>query len=461
MELDLFQFIDEAMKIYDLRKKNFDFAETVLRDYFEDLRTRSDSEIVAVHSRVKSRDSMREKLLRNKFYLSCKDPLEAITTLSDLVGITLECRFIRNEVDIYRLITREFSEPNEDGYALSLSNPDIVLNIGMPQPQLQRNGYTIYRIDGRYRFGDSYIGFELQIKSLVHRFWSEIEHEVVYKNQEMVRNERFMKNMLSSIHDSLDVVDHQLDTVYSEMLMESREAEIGMDQRTFKSMVSSSLNELFIKKMRESVGFSTSFKNDSEILAQYIYITYFLYSNDPQVRMVEFLEGLSALSNRKIDFRSKLTYSPSIRPGNEFVRILTQYFLSVMNVDFEWHAFFTILSSFESGNVYEDVIKFASVIHNLLIQKQWYAERFSYWSKEDAARARHFFETAFAEGLAATNSIHIIHEKYILLLMNWFWALISRTEEKYGSYAELERDLETIRNSMRRDITAIIRRHVS
>ena len=45
--------------------------------------------------------------------------------------------------------------------------------------------------------------------------------------------------------------------------------------------------------------------------------------------------------------------------------------------------------------------------------------------------------------------------------MNWFWALISRTEEKYGSYAELERDLETIRNSMRRDITAIIRRHVS
>ncbi|MBO7703084.1 MAG: hypothetical protein J6S26_01465 [Solobacterium sp.] len=458
MELDLFAFIEEAMNIYDLRKTSFEYAENVLCAYFEDLQEHSDSEIVSVHSRVKSRDSLREKLLRNKFYLTCNDPMEAITSLSDLVGVTLECRFIRNELELYKNLKREFSEPNEDGFAICLNNADILLNLGMPQPQVQRNGFAIYRLDGKYRFNDIYIGFELQIKSLVHRFWSEIEHEVVYKNQEMVRNDTFMKKMLSSIRDSLDVVDHQLESVYTEMLMESREAEIGMDERTFKAMVSSSLNELFIRKMRESVGFSTSFKHDSEILAQYVFITYFLYGSNPEAKMVEFLEGLNQLSETEIDFRMKLEYTPTIVPGNSFVKILSEYFLSVMNVDFQWHAFFTILSAMESGNVYEDIVKFTAVIHRLLIQQSWYEERFAYWPKEDAIRARQFFETAFADAMVKTNSIHMIHETYILGLMNWFWALIGRAEELYDDYAHIEENRDRIISVMNRDVANIIRR---
>ena len=58
---------------------------------------------------------------------------------------------------------------------------DLCLNLAMPQPQLQRNGFTIYRIDGYYLFNGRKVNFELQIKSMVHSFWSEIEHQVVYK----------------------------------------------------------------------------------------------------------------------------------------------------------------------------------------------------------------------------------------------------------------------------------------
>lgn len=457
MELDLFQFIEETIKLYDLHEAGFIYAETVLCDFFEQLEKEVSSDIVAVHSRVKSRESLREKLLRNKFYLQYKDPLTAIQSLSDIVGVTLECRFIRNEAELYHALQRDFSAPNEDGYAICLQNPDILLNLGMPQPQLQRNGYAIYRVDGKYRFNDLYIGFELQIKSLVHRFWSEIEHEVVYKNQEMVRNARFMKQMLSSIRDSLDVVDHQLETVYTEMLMESREAEIGMDERTFKSMVSSSLNELFIKKMKESVGFSTSFKNDSEMLAQYIYISYFLYSNHPEVKMVEFLETLHQLSVSTIDFRVKLEAIRTIEPRNEFVRILSDYFLQVMNVDFEWHAVFVILTNLETGNVYEDILRFSSVFHSLLIQPQWYSERFGYWPKEDAMQARQFYEMEFAHALAASNSIHMIHETYVLKLMNWFWSVISRAEETYSSFSEIKTDEESIHSMFLRTVRSILK----
>ena len=456
MKLDLFDFIDRCMEDYDLRKASFEYAEKVIYDHFSKLLKENTQDVVAIFSRVKSRDSLREKLLRNKFYLSCETPEQAISSLSDLIGITLECRFISSEAELYKKVKTFFSDINEDGYAISLTNDDIILNLGSPQPQMQRNGFAIYRVDGRYRFSSGYIGFELQIKSLVHRFWSEIEHEVVYKNQEIIRNVRFMTSMLGTIRDSLDVVDHQLEIVYNEMLNESREAQIGFDERSFKSMASSSLNELFIRKMNESVGFSTSFKHDSEILAQYIYITEFLYSGNPQVKMVEFLEGISYLSQSKIDFSSKLVSKSGIRSEEPFVRTLGTYFLDIMNVDFEWHAFFTVLSALQSGNVSEDIEKFAALIRSLIIQPKWYSQRFAAWSEEEASDARSFFAESLAMGMISSNSIHMIHEDYLLKLINYFWNIVDVTENGYPDYASFLPMKEDIRHKMIHEIRFLL-----
>ena len=458
MELDLFQFIDEAIRMYDLHHTSFIYAERILKNHFSSLPGIPEGNVVAVFSRVKSRESLREKLLRNKFYLSADTPENAVSSLSDLVGITIECRFIRNEAEIYHLLFKDFSDPNEDGYAISLTNPDILLNLGQPQPQLQRNGFAIYRIDGRYRFNDRYIGFELQIKSLVHRFWSEIEHEVVYKNQEMVRNARFMRKMLGSIRDSLDVVDHQLETVYTEMMMESREAEIGIDERTFKTMLASSLNELFIVKMKETVGFSTSFKNDSEILAQYIYISDFLLKDNSETRMVEFLELLNELQNRPIDFRAQLIVNDEAETDDIFVATLSDYFLSMINVDFEWHAFFTILCELQTGKVRSDILRFTSVIGTLLIQPKWFAKKFSSLPDEDAEIVRNFFKKTLAEGMIMSDSVRMIHEPYLLELMNYFWSLVEGIEQNITSEEEFETIRPALYEKMTHEIAALLRK---
>jgi len=458
MELDLFQFIDEAVRLYDLHHASFEYAEGILKEHFSSLPGIPEGNIVAVFSRVKARESLREKLLRNKFYLTSKSPKDAVASLSDLVGITIECRFIRNETEIYHLLFKDFSEPNEDGYAISLTNPNILLNLGMPQPQLQRNGFAIYRIDGKYRFNDQYIGFELQIKSLVHRFWSEIEHEVVYKNQEMVRNARFMRKMLSSIRDSLDVVDHQLETVYTEMMMESREAEIGIDERTFKTMLASSLNELFITKMKESVGFSTSFKNDSEILAQYIYIADFLMKENSETRMIEFLENLNELENRPIDLRAKLVVNDEAETDDAFVRTLSEYFLSMINVDFEWHAFFMILCELQSGKVKADILQFTSVIGSLLIQPKWFSKKFSDLPAEDAKTVRDFFKYVLARGMIHSDSIHMIHEPYLLELMNYFWNIVEYAEQRIHSIEDFENIRDALHEKMVHEVAGILRK---
>jgi len=452
MRLDLFDFIDQCMSEYDLHRPGFDYAETVIQQFFRELVSGTRQDVVAVFSRVKSRDSLREKLLRNKFYLHSETPQDAIRSLSDLVGITLECRFIRNESELFREIRSCFSETNEDGYAISLTNPDIVLNLGMPQPQLQRNGFAIYRVDGRFRLNNSYIGFELQIKSLVHRFWSEIEHEVVYKNQEIIRNDRFMKRMLGSIRDSLDVVDHQLETVYTEMMMESREAQIGFDERNFKALASSSLNELFIRKMNESVGFSTTFKHDSEILAQYIYITEFLYGSNPEVKMVEFLENLKILSQSRIDFSSKLVPISPLKSQDPFVHVLSSYFLDIMNVDFEWHAFFTVLCALQTGNVSEDIERFTAVIRSLLIQPKWYSERFASLPEKDAETIRNSLAEIFAQAMKEADTIHMIHEDYLLKLMNYFWSQVERLESTCKDLAAYEEQKDEITRQMRHEV---------
>ena len=458
MELDLFPFIEQTIELYDLHHAGFEYAENVLKNHFSILPGIPEGDVVGVFSRVKSRESLREKLLRNKFYLTCSEPIDALNALHDIVGITIECRFIRNEAEIYHRLFRDFSEPNDEGYAISLTNPDILLNLGMPQPQLQRNGFAIYRIDGKYRFNDLYIGFELQIKSLVHRFWSEIEHEVVYKNQEVVRNVRFMRKMLSSIRDSLDVVDHQLETVYTEMLMESREAEIGMDERTFKTMLSSSLNELFIRKMKESVGFSTAFKNDSEILAQYIYIADFLMKDNSDIRMVEYLEKLNELQNQPIDLRVQLVSQPLQTTGNAFVDTMASYFVSRINVDFEWHAFFVILCLLQSGVVDEDIMRFTRVLESLLIQPTWFAKRFAGWDGKEAEDARDFFRKALADGMVLSDSIHMIHEPYLLDLMNYFWNAVEAAEVKFPEPESFRSNRDMLHERMIHDISSMLKR---
>ena len=193
------------------------------------------------------------------------------------------------------------------------------------------------------------------------------------------------------------------------------------------------------------------------MLAQYIYITNFLYSNNPEVKMVEFLETLHQLAASEIDFRIKLVPKRTIEPKNEFVRVLSEYYISVMNVDFEWHAFFMILTCLETGNVYEDILRFTSVIHTLLIQPQWYSGRFAFWDREDAVKARQFYEKAFAKALAESDNIHMIHETYLLKLMNWFWAMISNAEESFSCYDDIEAAAEQIEAMFVRNVKGILK----
>ncbi len=454
MELELFDFIEKTISEFDMNRGSYSYVEGVLKNLYGRMMQEKKETVVSINTRVKASDSLKEKLIRNKFYLHCKNAEDAIEHLTDLVGITIQCRFIRNETELYQYLF-QFFKPCTSGYNECLLDPNLFLYLHMSQPQLQRNGFTIFRIDGYYLFNGKKINYELQIKSMVHSFWSEIEHEVVYKNPDFVSYDRFLKELLATVRDNLDVVDRQLETIYDQIADESRAKQIGMDSKGFKVLAASSINELMNQKMIESVGFTTDFKKCSSILAQYVYIIDFLNGDNNQARMVDYLEHLNLLSVSEMDFKNTIRLEHDFKSDDPFCQIIGSYWQSVMNVDFEWHAFFVMLFAIQPSSSSEDFSEFISVIKKLLIQPSWFESTFSRYSKKDQKETQSYFERALAEALIQYGKIEMIHEDRLVKIMDIFRRTIESVQTEYTSYALLRKRIDDLGETMTHEILRV------
>lgn len=455
MKLRLFDFIDETIALFDASQPTYEAVQKKLKQLYEDLFPKQDNAVVSLSSRIKNRDSLKEKMIRNRFYLDYHTPEEALDNLSDLIGITLQCRFIRNETELYQKLFEYFDNSTVDDYAVCRKDPDVYLNLKMPQPQTQRNGFAIYRLDGYCVFQKKRIRYELQIKSLVHNFWSDIEHEVVYKNPDFVMYDKFNKAMLGAIRDNLDVVDRQLEIMYNEISYESGQAQIGMDEKGFKAFMARSINELVNRKMKESLGFVTDFKKCSAILAQYIYVHDFVNGEHNQERMIDYFELLNYLSDQPIDFREELSLEKTFASDDPFCSIIGNYWIKVYNTDFQWHLFFVMLFEIQPGNNLEDFTDFCEVIRILLIQPGWYAQTFSSFSQKEREQAGKMLEEDLASALVSIGKIDIIHEDRLYDCMQIFRTFTQSLEKKYRSFDDMKKDAKRISSSLDRQIAAV------
>lgn len=434
MELKMFEFIEDTLKVYEKEYQSYLEVEQILYNHFQRLTENTEKSVTDIHTRIKSASSLQEKLLRNKFYLDYKPGRNAMDNMHDLIGITIECRFIRNEAEIYQQLFSKFQLTNDE-FCQCLTNPNIYLNLHMFQPQVQRNGYTIYRLDGYYDYQGRKVNYELQIKSLVHRFWSEIEHEVVYKNPDFVTYDRFMRNMLGSVRDNLDVVDRQLEIISHEISSDVRSKQIGMDENGFKYLTATSINELINRKLKNAIGFAMDFKKSSSMLAQYIYIKDFLNGENNKTKMLDYLEHLNYLSEIRIDFRDEIRINKEIPHKNTFQKIIYDYFVNVMNEDFEWHVFFVILLLIQQGSPEKDISDFIHVFEKLLIQPQWYETKFSFL-KEQQSHVLDVLREAFAKAMVMENTISMIHEDTMILETMAFKEKIEQFESQIRTYEE-------------------------
>ena len=159
----------------------------------------------------------------------------------------------------------------ENGFYTNPLNSNIMLQLDEKQPQKQKNGFEIYKIDGKYCKDGTCINFELQIKSLVNVFWGEIDHRILYKNFNYMLTEDFFRDIMSSIKDNLSMIDRQLMLVYNHL--NGMDASNSLTKKVqLQALLSKIIHDIYIVKIRQEIGFVVDFKKSTDVIVNYIFM---------------------------------------------------------------------------------------------------------------------------------------------------------------------------------------------
>lgn len=439
MEIELFKFIDEAADLYKDKLSTFKYVDDKLYMVFSNIFNTQNDSVVNVRTRIKNEASFREKLIRNKFYSNYSSAKEALDAMPDIIGVTMQCRFIRNEAELYKYLFYLFEE--RDRKYICKADPHIYLDLRMPQPQLQRNGFTIYRIDGYYLLGEEKINFELQIKSLVHAFWSEIEHEVVYKNPDFLIYDQYNINMLKAIRDNLDIVDRQLELMYQEISNESKHYQINFEGEGFNAFLARAINDLINRKCKKSLGFTTDFKKLSSCISRYVYVNEFLNEHNNYQTTVSYLEKMSELSETEIDFKEVIEIENNVETLDPFIDKLVNYFITRLNEEFQLHLFFLTLFHLKDTDKLSVLIEFAGFYKNFITQPSRYKTFFMNFKGEERISVINEIENQLIDALIEINSVSMLYEEKMIDIEEKYEDILTQIDvecDSYDKYVEVK-----------------------
>ncbi|MDD6049997.1 MAG: GTP pyrophosphokinase family protein [Clostridiales bacterium] len=158
-----------------------------------------------IESRLKSIQSMMEKLSRKHFAVSMQS---AVENLHDIAGIRVICSYVQDVYTIARLLT------TQDDVRL-LEMQDYIRN---PKPNGYRSLHLIVEIPVFLQSGRLPVPVEVQIRTIAMDFWASLEHSMRYKaagevpediSEELHRvgeDIASLDDRMQSIHDRIDAV---------------------------------------------------------------------------------------------------------------------------------------------------------------------------------------------------------------------------------------------------------------
>lgn len=191
-----------------------------------------------LESRVKTLESFQEKICRNDYINKWVGITEDVLknqeiiclNLPDLIGFRLNCFFIDDEISIYKYLKQYY---NDIGFE------EITLNFD--ESKKQKNGHNIYKLTGQYQ---KQFNFEVQIKSLMHNIWGEVEHKTVYKNQNYDINTEPKKVITEEVFNILRATDKQLVALFKNNYTQKQ-----LIQALFFEQTKKEVEELFHTKV--------------------------------------------------------------------------------------------------------------------------------------------------------------------------------------------------------------------
>lgn len=208
------EFIEDCINLLIEHNEILESKKSIICKTFENI-FKDDN--ITVIGRVKTEKSLREKIIRNNYYNKFEgNPQKLFEGLSDMIGIRINCLLTREEEGHFSKILKNCDNVKNSKYSHCIKGETDIcgkffIDLTSQQPEQQKNGKDIYRIDSIYKDDDICFRVEIQIKSSINALWGEIEHKLFYKNYEYLLSQEFYSNMMSLIYENLDSVEKQLE----------------------------------------------------------------------------------------------------------------------------------------------------------------------------------------------------------------------------------------------------------
>lgn len=148
--------------------------------------------IVYFCSRIKSPESMTDKLLRYGLPVTLEAALENVY---DAVGVRIVCSFAS---DVFEIVERLENDPEIE----VLIKKDYMTH---PKPNGYRSIHLCIRVKKTGRLA------EIQVRTIAMDFWATLEHQMKYKKS--VSNEALIKSELKRCADEIASVDISMQTI--------------------------------------------------------------------------------------------------------------------------------------------------------------------------------------------------------------------------------------------------------
>lgn len=416
--LELFQVIEEAARLLDANRGCYEGAAHEIIDLLTPVLREENNQIIDFKYRIKSKPSLKEKIIRRELYKQFKKPETILGSIPDVLGIMAECRFTADEVKLFTRLKENFFLTTEDGLFYDPALPNLFFWLGMPQPQMQKNGFEAYRIDGLYLKDHQRIRFELQIKSMVNSFWSEVEHELIYKNNRYLPDDQFVRSALGTLKNNLNGIDGMLQLL-TERIAPKKEHRHMFADLGYGNFLARMISDVYMKKMADSLGFTVDFRKTCEVLGFYV-------ARKSSAATQEELQGmLFRLSDKFIkarsketNFEEKIVFERGFQADNQFSMILGRQLYQLANTDYEWHVFFKMLFEIEDGSRIEDLELFVYVLYKAYSAPELYEPIYRRLDKEMADMIRDDILILTAEVLAEYGKIQMIYQETLSHMMD-------------------------------------------
>lgn len=412
MKLELFNYIDDVLDLFDYHRIELAGVNKELKKYFSDLFV-DDDRLTNITTRIKTQESLREKLIRRNFFMRFPDPVRGFKYIQDLVGIRVECRFIKDEEALYKKIIEDFTIKSDRGYYKSNKNKKIRLKLDDPQPQTLANGFTMYKLDGEYDTGSFIYCFELQIKSFVNVFWGEIDHKLLYKNYNYIITEGFFREIMNSINDNLKMIDKQLMILYDHVKKQDASETISAENQ-LKTLLSKILHDVFTRKIHDELGLFINIKIITDVVVDYLFMK---SSKNKDLsygeNFIDLINKINSVSGKDLNVEEYIVCEKEPKYYDSFSKGVTKVLVRVINNDLDWNILFKIIKLITQesyGEIFTEFIIFVRYEYMTSMSKLFESKKLS---KDDQDELKNNFLSAVVDEFRERPSIDFLLDESI------------------------------------------------